>query len=216
MTEGFTWQALNALAFFFKHVLGVEEPVFGVRLKKTGARIPVVLSPPETRQLLEEMDGQDERYGLIADILVGAARGQDFAICESHRHVRFPIDDWGCLIFDLFVIAMTPQVLEECLIDFAVRIVSVVESLPNSRAGNHIAKQLVLTAPLQCQIKNQISTFVNENRGAHGFGCFRRSRYPRILKVELPQDRDSLATAGIQWRCFLDFTWGGPLVLGHS
>ena len=65
-------QALNALAFFFKHVLGVEEPVFGVRLKKTGARIPVVLSPPETRQLLEEMDGQDERYGLAARLQYGA------------------------------------------------------------------------------------------------------------------------------------------------
>ena len=37
-------QALNALAFFFKQVCGVEDPVFGVRLRKTGARIPVVLS----------------------------------------------------------------------------------------------------------------------------------------------------------------------------
>ena len=30
---------------------------------------------------------------------------------------------------------MTPQILEERLIDFAVTIVSVVESLPNSKAG---------------------------------------------------------------------------------
>jgi four helix bundle protein len=38
---------------------------------------------------------------------------------------------------------MTPQVLEERLIDFAVTIVGVVESLPNSKAGNHIANQLI-------------------------------------------------------------------------
>ena len=39
--------------------------------------------------------------------------------------------------------AMTPQILEERLIDFAVLIVSVVEALPNSKAGNHIANQLI-------------------------------------------------------------------------
>ena len=33
--------------------------------------------------------------------------------------------------------------LEKRLIDFAVRVISVVESLPNTRAGNHIASQLV-------------------------------------------------------------------------
>ncbi len=38
---------------------------------------------------------------------------------------------------------MTPQILEERLIDFAVTIVSVVEALPNSKAGNHIAHQLI-------------------------------------------------------------------------
>jgi len=38
---------------------------------------------------------------------------------------------------------MTPQILEERLIDFAVIIVSVVEALPNSKAGNHIANQLI-------------------------------------------------------------------------
>jgi four helix bundle protein len=38
---------------------------------------------------------------------------------------------------------MTPQALEERLIDFAVSIVNVVESLPNTKAGNHIASQLL-------------------------------------------------------------------------
>ncbi|MDA7933659.1 hypothetical protein N9B65_01285 [Akkermansiaceae bacterium] len=35
MTEGFTWQALNVLAFHFKHVCGMEDPVFNVKLRKT-------------------------------------------------------------------------------------------------------------------------------------------------------------------------------------
>ena len=33
--------------------------------------------------------------------------------------------------------------LEKRLIDFAVRVIGVVESLPNTRAGNHIASQLI-------------------------------------------------------------------------
>lgn len=37
----------------------------------------------------------------------------------------------------------TPQVLEERLIEFAVSMIDIVESLPNSKAGNHIANQLV-------------------------------------------------------------------------
>jgi site-specific recombinase XerD len=62
-------QALNAVAFFFKYVLEIEEPVFGVKLKKTGTRIPVVLSKRETRQLIgkmEETETKDARYALAA------------------------------------------------------------------------------------------------------------------------------------------------------
>ena len=33
--------------------------------------------------------------------------------------------------------------LEECLIDFAVRIIRTAESLPKTKAGNHIAGQLI-------------------------------------------------------------------------
>ena len=36
-----------------------------------------------------------------------------------------------------------PYDLEERLIDFAVDVINVVEALPNSKAGNHIANQLV-------------------------------------------------------------------------
>ena len=38
---------------------------------------------------------------------------------------------------------MKPQALEDRLIDFAVTVVGVVESLPRTKAGNHIAGQLV-------------------------------------------------------------------------
>ena len=38
---------------------------------------------------------------------------------------------------------MKPQDLEDRLIDFAVAIVDVLEALPNSKAGSHIAGQLI-------------------------------------------------------------------------
>ncbi len=69
MTEGFTWQALNALAFFFKQVCKVENPVFGVKLKKTGQRVPVVLSQGETQRLFDHLE---PRYRLAAKLQYGA------------------------------------------------------------------------------------------------------------------------------------------------
>jgi integron integrase len=68
-------QALNALAFFFKYVLDIEDPVFGVKLNKTGTRIPVVLAKTETRQLFERLEssnGQNTHYALAARIQYGA------------------------------------------------------------------------------------------------------------------------------------------------
>jgi site-specific recombinase XerD len=83
-------QALNAVAFFFKYVLDVAEPVFGVKLKKTETRIPVVLSQEETQRVFNELDrvkgcapsdGEpqrvpqkrtDGRYGLAARLQYGA------------------------------------------------------------------------------------------------------------------------------------------------
>ncbi len=47
------------------------------------------------------------------------------------------------MIFDLEEINMKPQELEDRLISFAVMVIGVVEVLPNSKAGNHIAGQLV-------------------------------------------------------------------------
>ena len=68
-------QALNALAFFFKQVCKVEEPVFQVKLRKTGTRVPVVLSKPETHRLFDKLKEQDTRkahYELAARLQYGA------------------------------------------------------------------------------------------------------------------------------------------------
>ena len=68
-------QALNALAHFFKYVLGVKEPVFGVKLRDTGTRVPVVLSKPETQKLfvkLGEREQREARYELAARLQYGA------------------------------------------------------------------------------------------------------------------------------------------------
>ncbi|NQX02951.1 integron integrase [bacterium] len=65
-------QALNALAFFFKQVCGVEEPEFQVKLRKTGTRVPVVLSPPETQRVFENLKSPEGRYELAARLQYGA------------------------------------------------------------------------------------------------------------------------------------------------
>ncbi|NRB75707.1 MAG: integron integrase [Verrucomicrobiales bacterium] len=65
-------QALNALAFFFKHVCGIENPVFEVKLRKTGARVPVVLSKRETHRVIDELEASSDRYGLAARLQYGA------------------------------------------------------------------------------------------------------------------------------------------------
>ncbi|GAA5480617.1 integron integrase [Haloferula helveola] len=65
-------QALNALAFFFKKVCGVEDPVFGVKLRKTAAKVPVVLSKEETRRLFAKMEAREARYALAARLQYGA------------------------------------------------------------------------------------------------------------------------------------------------
>tara|TARA_R110002167_G_scaffold198891_5_gene402060 strand:- start:97 stop:1377 length:1281 start_codon:yes stop_codon:yes gene_type:complete len=65
-------QALNALAFFFKQVCGVEDPRFGVKLRKTEQRVPVVLSKREMGELLGDMKENEGRYSLIAELQYGA------------------------------------------------------------------------------------------------------------------------------------------------
>jgi len=63
-------QALNAVLFLYKEVLGIELPWMDdvVRVKRP-ARIPVVLSAPEVARLLAQLDGT---YRLIASLLYGS------------------------------------------------------------------------------------------------------------------------------------------------
>jgi integron integrase len=65
-------QALNAMAYFFKHVCRMENPVFDVKLRKTGQRVPVVLSKEETGKLLNDLKAHEERYALAAQLQYGS------------------------------------------------------------------------------------------------------------------------------------------------
>lgn len=68
-------QALNALAFFFKHVCGVEDPVFQIKLRKKEARIPVVLSQNETQRIFAQLDqpqNGERNYGLAVRLQYGS------------------------------------------------------------------------------------------------------------------------------------------------
>jgi integrase len=62
-------QALSALLFLYREVLGVELPwLDNVTRAKRPQRLPVVLTPAEVRSVLERMDGV---YGLMARLLYG-------------------------------------------------------------------------------------------------------------------------------------------------
>lgn len=62
-------QALSALLFLYRDVLGVELPwLEGVVRAKRPARLPTVLSVPQIKALLARMDG---RPGLVASLLYG-------------------------------------------------------------------------------------------------------------------------------------------------
>jgi integron integrase len=52
----------------------VENPIFGVKLRKTGTRIPVVLSEPETQGVFGQLESSPggERYELAARLQYGA------------------------------------------------------------------------------------------------------------------------------------------------
>ena len=62
-------QALSALLFLYKEVLGLELPwLDGIRRAKRPRRLPVVLTREEARQLLARMDGT---HALMARLLYG-------------------------------------------------------------------------------------------------------------------------------------------------
>ena len=62
-------QALCAIVFFYKHVLGREPGEFGeIAWSKRAPRLPVVLTLDETRRLFSQMQGQPR---LMAELLYG-------------------------------------------------------------------------------------------------------------------------------------------------
>jgi len=63
-------QALNGIVFLYKHVLNIElkKKIAPVRAKRR-LRLPVVMSPDETREVLNHMSGQ---HLLMAELLYGA------------------------------------------------------------------------------------------------------------------------------------------------
>ena len=55
-----------------RFVCGIEEPVFQVKLRKTGTRVPVVLSKAETQRVFEKLEVPGGRYQLAAKLQYGA------------------------------------------------------------------------------------------------------------------------------------------------
>ena len=64
-------QALNALVFFFGQVLEMELGKFDAVRARRGRRLPVVLTPEEVRQVLEQVVGADGSFRLMARLLYG-------------------------------------------------------------------------------------------------------------------------------------------------
>ncbi len=62
-------QALNALVFFFKDVCGRAEVDLGVKMRKRGRHIPVVLSKSEVLRLIKKIE---PKYRLKAQLQYGA------------------------------------------------------------------------------------------------------------------------------------------------
>ena len=61
-------QALNAMAFLFRHLLGRELELDGYRAATRDSRLPVVLTREEVKALLARMSGL---YGLMAGLMYG-------------------------------------------------------------------------------------------------------------------------------------------------
>ena len=98
---------------------------------------------------------------------------------------------------------MTPQLLEERLINFAVTIVGVVESLPNTKAGNHIANQLIRsgTSP---------APNYGEARSAES-----RKDFIHKMKISLKELRETMIWLKIIARKQLGLCTGIPEAIGE-
>ncbi|MHB8920659.1 MAG: integron integrase [Halothiobacillus sp.] len=80
-------QALSALLFLYREVLGVELPWLDhVTRAKLPARLPVVLTRDEVRAILDRMSGV---YGLMASLLYGTGMRLMECVCLRVRDVDF-------------------------------------------------------------------------------------------------------------------------------
>jgi integron integrase len=64
-------QALNALLFLYQQVLEVEVPLIKAQRSQRPRRLPVVLSRPEVRQVLEAIEGYEGLYQLLSRLMYG-------------------------------------------------------------------------------------------------------------------------------------------------
>ena len=78
--------------------------------------------------------------------------------------------------------------LEERLIDFAVLIISISESLPNTRAGNHIAGQIV---------RSGTSPALNYGEASRNFGTESNQDFIHKVKVVLKELRETFVALKI-------------------
>jgi site-specific recombinase XerD len=88
-------QALNALVFLYREVLGVELGRFDAVRAKRPRRLPTVLSVAEVTSVLEALSGADR---LLAELLYGCGLrvSEGVARQEPRPRVRqFPRDDFG-------------------------------------------------------------------------------------------------------------------------
>ena len=79
-------QALSALLFLYKEVLGRELAFIGgvVRVKRP-PKLPVVVSPTEVRAVLAQLTGQ---YRLMAELLYGSGQNLQNAVKSAVRAAR--------------------------------------------------------------------------------------------------------------------------------
>jgi hypothetical protein len=104
-------QALYAVAFFFKQVCRVVDPVFNVKLRKTGTRVPVVLSKTMSTERLVVVPSHVFvrridfiRGGVAARPRCGLEAGRPCLSRRLRAHLRAPISivprstgDWAAL-----------------------------------------------------------------------------------------------------------------------
>ncbi|MBT9518715.1 MAG: integron integrase [Methyloversatilis discipulorum] len=80
-------QALSALLFLYRHVLGIDLPWMSeIGRPRTTRRLPVVLSPEEVKRVFERLDGE---HRLFAQLLYGTGMRLTEGLCLRVKDVDF-------------------------------------------------------------------------------------------------------------------------------